>query len=105
MPWPATVGLNQIWTGAISITGTAATYDMALSVMSRGVAEASDASVGQTVIAAHAIPTATTGGAVSNLIPGVHVQSAIATEGTLRMLTNFDLRGYGLIVFLTPATP
>lgn len=104
MPWPATVGLNQLWTGVIA-AGTNDSSSFALSVMSYGATAASNASVGQSVIAAMAVPAATTGGNISNLIPGVHVQSAIATAGTLRYLTSFDLRGYSIIVHLTPANP
>jgi len=104
MPWPATVGLNQLAFGVIAALTNAASA-FAFTVIQPGGTVGVAAAVGQTVLAAFAVGGATTGGAVSVLIPGIHVQSAILTASSLSVITNTDHRGRSLLVYLTPAAP
>jgi len=106
MPWPATVGLSQLCVGVIgnlSVNGAAA-YPLSV-IQPQGTVSVS-AAVGQTVLAAIAVPGATSGVAVSPYVVNVNCQSVILTAGTLSVIaTPADDRGRSLIVFLTPATP
>jgi len=104
MPWPATVGLNQLAYGVINaMTNNSSDYPLA--VLNPGGTAAIAAATNQTILAAIVMPGATTGAAAVALIPGINCQSAIATASTLRVSSLADDRGRSLIVFLTPATP
>lgn len=107
MPWPATVGLNQLCIGTIS-PGTNATSNFALSVLQAGGTATVAAATGQTVLGIIGIQQASSGATaptVTIAIPGIDFQSSIVTAGSLKQLATTDFRSYSLFVFLTPAAP